>query len=78
MYHYTDCCLDNVWLINGYNIKNTSEGKIVDITDIDGLHETMMNMEVGSILNMSEPLQFIWTKTGWQLETRKESVRKVA
>ena len=78
MYHYTDCCLDNVWLINGYNLKNTSEGKIVDINDIDGLHETMMNMEVGSILNMSEPFQFIWTKTGWQLETRKESVRQVA
>ncbi len=36
MYHYTDCYLDNIWLINGYSLKNTSEGKIVDINDIDG------------------------------------------
>ncbi len=78
MFHYTDCCLDNVWLINGYRLKNTSEGKFAEIDDIDGLHEVMMDMEVGSILNMSEPFQFVWSKAGWKLRTSKESVRKVA
>ena len=78
MYHYTDCCLNNIWLINGYSLKNTSEGKTVDINDIDGLHEAMMNMEVGSILNMSEPFQFAWSKDGWKLRTSKESAEKVA
>ena len=62
MHHYTDCFLDNIWLINGYKLKNTSEGVIAEIEDIDGLHAVMMNMEVGSILNISEPFQFIFTK----------------
>jgi len=78
MYHYTDCYLDNVWLINGYRLINTSEGECAEINDIDGLHEAMMNMNVGSILNMSEPFHFVWAKTGWTLRTSKESLRKVA
>ena len=78
MYHYTDCYLDNVWLINGYRLKNTPEGKFAEINDIDGLHEVMMDMKVGSILNMSESFQFEWSKTGWKMRTREESSRKVA
>ena len=78
MYHYTDCCLDNIWLINGYTLKNTSEGEFAEINDLDGLHEAMMNMKVGSILNMSESFQFAWAKTGWKMRVRKMSTRKVA
>ncbi len=78
MYHYTDCYLDNIWLINGYSFSNSSEGKIVNIKEIDGLHEAMMNMEVGSILNMSEPFQFVWSKAGWKLRTSTVSTRRVA
>ena len=78
MYHYTDCYLDNIWLINGYRLKNTSDGEMAEIIDIDGLHEAMMNMKVGSILNMSEPFQFVWSKAGWKLRTREVSARKVA
>ena len=78
MYHYTDCCLDNIWLINGYRLKNTPEGKVAEINDIDGLHEAMMNMKVGSILNMSESFQFVWAKTGWKMRTMKKPSRKVA
>ena len=78
MYHYTDCFLDNIWLINGYRLMDTSEGKFAEINDIDGLHEVMMNMKVGSILNMSESFQFVWAKTGWKLRTKKVSSRKVA
>lgn len=78
MYHYTDCCLDNIWLVNGYKLKLTPEGKVAEINDIDGLNEAMMNMKVGSILNMSEPFQFVWTEAGWDLIAKKNSARKVA
>ena len=78
MYHYTDCCLNNIFLINGYTLKNTSEGEFAEISDVDGLHEAMMNMKVGSILNMSEPFHFVLAKTGWKMKTSKESSRKVA
>lgn len=78
MYHYTDCYLDNIWLVNGYKVRNTPEGKIADIKDIDGLHTAMMSLEVGSILNMSEPFQFVHTRSGWTLKVSKESNRRVA
>jgi hypothetical protein len=78
MYHYTDCCLDNIWLINGYTLQNTSEGEFAEISDVDGLHEAMMNMKVGSILNMSEPFHFVLAKIGWKLKAEKESLKKVA
>ncbi len=78
MYQYTDCYLDNIWLVNGYRLINTPEGEVAEIIDIDGLHEVMMNMEVGSILKMSEMFQFEWTDAGWTLRTKKVSDRKVA
>lgn len=37
MYHYTDGGLRNVWLANGYEIKNTPYGEAVVIHDLDGL-----------------------------------------
>ena len=41
MYHYTLCGLDNVWLENGYQIKETSYGEGVSVHDVDGLHEVI-------------------------------------
>lgn len=41
MYHYTLCGLDNVWLENGYQIKETSYGQGVSVNDVDGLHEVI-------------------------------------
>ena len=38
MLHYTQCGLDNVWLENGYDVKNTPYGKAVAVHDVDGLH----------------------------------------
>lgn len=73
MHHYTDCCLDNVWLTNGYSITHTAEGKSIEVDDIDGLHEVMMNLEVGSILNMSEPFYFEKTDSGWQRISQRQS-----
>ncbi|PFH09707.1 DNA-binding transcriptional regulator YiaG [Collimonas sp. PA-H2] len=37
MYHFTDGGLRNVWLANGYRIKNTPYGETVAIQNIDGL-----------------------------------------
>lgn len=36
-YHYTECGLDNVWLANGYDIKDG----MVSIKDIKGLHSVI-------------------------------------
>ena len=38
MYHYTESGLKNVWLTNGYEIKNTPYGEVVSIQDVEGLH----------------------------------------
>jgi DNA-binding transcriptional regulator YiaG len=39
--HYTACGLDNVWLANGYTVKETKYGKGVSIDDVDGLHRLL-------------------------------------
>jgi putative transcriptional regulator len=38
MYHYRECGLRNVWLKNGYAVKDTPYGKGVAIQDMEGLH----------------------------------------
>ncbi len=40
-YHYTECGLDNIYLLNGFNFVETSRGKAVSINDIDGLHRAI-------------------------------------
>lgn len=37
-YHYRESGLQNVWLKNGFSIKQTSYGEGVSIVDIEGLH----------------------------------------
>lgn len=41
MYHYTECGLDNVWLVNGFNKKNTAYGEAVSITEANSLHKLL-------------------------------------
>lgn len=41
MYHYTSCSLRNIWLCNGYEVKETSYGKGVAIHNVDGLHKAI-------------------------------------
>lgn len=38
MYHYTECGLRNIWLKNGYVVKQTPYGEGVSIQDVEGLH----------------------------------------
>lgn len=39
--HYTACGLDNVWLANGFVVKETKYGNGVSIEDVDGLHRLL-------------------------------------
>lgn len=41
MYHFTACGLDNVWLANGFEIKQTPFGEAVKINNLDGLHRAI-------------------------------------
>jgi DNA-binding transcriptional regulator YiaG len=40
-YHYTECGLRNIHLLNGYKLIQTPRGKAVSIKDIDGLHRAI-------------------------------------
>lgn len=39
--HYTDCGLDNVWLANGFTMRETRHGTAYAITDAAALHEAI-------------------------------------
>ncbi|WP_455925146.1 transcriptional regulator [Pseudomonas putida] len=41
MYHYVESGLPNVWLSNGYVLKQTSYGEALGITDVQGLHDAI-------------------------------------
>ena len=41
MYHYTECGLNNVWLVNGFEEHETPYGKGVAIQDADGIHQVI-------------------------------------
>ena len=41
MYQYTDGGLQNVWLVNGFEIRQTPFGEAVSFHDIDGLTEAI-------------------------------------
>lgn len=40
-YQYRECGLDNVYLLNGFTVKQTKDGKTVTIHDMDGLHRVI-------------------------------------
>lgn len=50
-YHYKSCGLPNVWLRNGYEIRNTAYGKSVAIKNLEGLHSA-----IGSYLVLNKPV----------------------
>lgn len=41
MYHYVESGLTNVWLRNGFVVKETAYGEAVAITDVKGLHDVI-------------------------------------
>ena len=40
-YHYKQCGLDNVYLLNGFKITETQDGKEVAIDDVEGLYHAI-------------------------------------
>ncbi len=40
-YHYTSCGLRNIWLRNGYELRETAYGESVAIKNIEGLHRAI-------------------------------------
>ncbi|WP_322053671.1 helix-turn-helix domain-containing protein [Paraburkholderia bannensis] len=47
MYHYTEIGLQNVWLANGYHVRETSCGEAVSIENADGLHRAIGRVLAG-------------------------------
>jgi len=41
MYHYTECGLDNVWLVNGYHVEEIDGEEFVSFEDAEELHKTI-------------------------------------
>jgi DNA-binding transcriptional regulator YiaG len=41
MYHYIECGLDNVWLVNGFHIEEIDGGEFVSFDDADELHQVI-------------------------------------
>ena len=40
-YHYTECGLDEIYLVNGYEVHETHYGRGVSVKDADGLHKAI-------------------------------------
>jgi DNA-binding transcriptional regulator YiaG len=40
-WHYTQCGLDNVWLENGFELRDTPYGRAIAVHDVDGLHRLL-------------------------------------
>lgn len=66
MLHYTDGGLENIWLENGFEIRDTPYGEGVAIHDIDGLTKTICL----ALANKSSPLtgdEFRYIRNGGML-----------
>jgi DNA-binding transcriptional regulator YiaG len=65
MYHYRECGLRNVWLANGYEVRETPYGKGISINDIPGLHRAIGRSLIckGGKLTGTE-LRFLRTELG--------------
>lgn len=51
-YHFTECGLDNVYLINGIERQETAQGTVVKIADLDGLLRAVTEHLVFKIENL--------------------------
>jgi len=59
-YHYTECGLNNIYLVNGYRYNETPRGKSLSIHDLDGLHKAIGLFLVTSKRDLSgEDVRFL-------------------
>lgn len=54
-YHYRECGLDRIHLLNGFEVKETGYGKVVAIHNLDGLHRAIGTHLVREKKNLSGP-----------------------
>src|SRR5262245_51489104 len=52
-YHYIECGLSNIYLVNGFNIIETSLGKAVSINNVDGLHNAIGLFLISTMKDLS-------------------------
>jgi putative transcriptional regulator len=52
-YHYTECGLKNIYLLNGFKTIDTPRGKSISIHDLDGLHRAIGQFLVTSKKDLS-------------------------
>lgn len=63
--HYTACGLENVWLANGFTVKETKYGKGVSIEDVDGLHRLLASKLVeAKVLLTGKEFRFLRVHLG--------------
>jgi putative transcriptional regulator len=53
LYHYLECGLDNVYLLNGYKYIDSPRGKQIVIKDIDGLHTVIGSTLINEKKNLT-------------------------
>ena len=59
-YHYTECGLSNIHLLNGHQRIDTARGEAISFNDIAGLHKTIGQLLVTSKKDLSgEDLRFL-------------------
>ncbi len=59
-YHYTECGLDNIRLMNGYEFHDTPYGPSVSIQNVDGLHEAIgLNLATQSAPLKGKEVRFL-------------------
>lgn len=59
-YHYTDSGLDDIWLVNGFQVKETPYGQGIAIEDIDGLHTAIgIRLATGSRRLTGKEIRFL-------------------
>ena len=54
-YKYRECGLDNMYLLNGFTVKQTKHGETVTIHDMDGLHRVIGSYLVRERKTLSGP-----------------------
>lgn len=58
--HYTDCGLDNVYLVSGYEIENTPYGEGISVKSLDQLHIAIgYNLSCQKKVLSSKELRFL-------------------
>src|SRR3712207_932895 len=73
--HYTQCGLDDVYLLNGYTIHDTPHGRGVSVEDVGGLHHAVAKgiLRHKAILNGKE-IKFLRKLMGF---TQADLARKL-